>query len=497
MSLQNPAGLTMSIVAHPDDDLLFQNPDISSSIEAGGGHITVFVTAGDAGDDQDYWESREDGIKDAYSEMAGSDDWVDSITTFSDGEEEFEVRTAYLESQPDIRLYFLRLPDGNPSGSGYSVTDEQSLEKLWEGEIQNIESVDGANSYDSDQVVSLFLGLMEHHQPDAIMIQDHSSEYADSNHSDHVHSSQFAYEAQQHYSGDHQLLSYIEYSTRDFGSNLSPEQAAENFAIFQTYAEHDDRLSTETDADGNVILSSVYHNWSGSQYYVDNLPQHPHDHDEDDDHQDNFLTINWATLGNSGGGESGGSDSPTNGSLLDLIMSSNPSSHENHEEDEPVGLTVVDETNPASVQTPSLPNWINVLGVSGSNSVASSLNGMGIDTGGAWFAEAAGAAIPDSGGNIWGQPDTSGVGSLQSIFPNWNGAGAASRAPGDETDGTVELKATDGCYLGPGREVETSPSILPEDNSAEALMAALFSPMPAEAYEQPEEDLEAIELDML
>ncbi len=39
-------GGALTIVAHPDDDLLFLNPDILRDIEAGRCARTVFVTAG-------------------------------------------------------------------------------------------------------------------------------------------------------------------------------------------------------------------------------------------------------------------------------------------------------------------------------------------------------------------------------------------------------------------------------------------------------------------
>ncbi|WP_282048039.1 FG-GAP-like repeat-containing protein [Sulfitobacter mediterraneus] len=279
MPLSNAAGATLSIVAHIDDDLLFQNPDIQHSISAGGGHTTVYLTAGDAGQDADYWEGRELGAKAAYAHMAGANDWVDTVTTFSNGSDDFEVRASYLESDPDVRLYFLRLPDGNPNGSGYASTDQQSLEQLWDGDIATIDSVDGANSLSADDVSGLLLGIMEHHQPDAILIQDHSSEHAGGNHSDHVNSSQFAYEAQQFYSGDHELISYVEYASADLGGNLSDEDAAQNLDTFYEYAAHDPHVASGTDADGNPIISDTYRAWTEASYEVGNLPD-PHAHPE-------------------------------------------------------------------------------------------------------------------------------------------------------------------------------------------------------------------------
>ena len=56
----------MAIVSHIDDDLLFMNPDIRNSIRSGGAHTTVYVTAGDAGNNAAYWQGREAGAKAAY-----------------------------------------------------------------------------------------------------------------------------------------------------------------------------------------------------------------------------------------------------------------------------------------------------------------------------------------------------------------------------------------------------------------------------------------------
>jgi hypothetical protein len=43
--------------------------------------------------------------------------------------------------------YFLRLPDGGSAGDGYAATGNNSLKKLQSGAIQNLKSVDGANTY--------------------------------------------------------------------------------------------------------------------------------------------------------------------------------------------------------------------------------------------------------------------------------------------------------------------------------------------------------------
>ena len=50
------------VVAHPDDDLLFMNPDVQTDITAGRAVRTVYVTSGDGGGPASWWQSRETGV---------------------------------------------------------------------------------------------------------------------------------------------------------------------------------------------------------------------------------------------------------------------------------------------------------------------------------------------------------------------------------------------------------------------------------------------------
>lgn len=268
MPLTNASGSTMSFVAHIDDDLLFQNPDIQESISSGGGHTTVYLTAGDAGRDSAHWIAREAGAKAAYGEMAGANDWVDAVATFGNSENRVEIQTSYLESQPEVRLYFLRLPDGNPRGTGYDITGEQSLEQLWESEIETVTSVDGENTLTADQLSGILVGLMNQHMPDEILIQDHSSEYVETNHSDHVVASQFVYDAQQYYGSEHEVHSYLEYATSSLPENQSPEEAQETLEAYYAYTRG---YTGETDPDITPAIPDNYLAWTSRHYHVDNL----------------------------------------------------------------------------------------------------------------------------------------------------------------------------------------------------------------------------------
>ena len=149
----------MAIVSHIDDDLLFMNPDIRNSIRSGGAHTTVYVTAGDAGNNAAYWQGREAGAKAAYAEMAGASDWVDETVTLAAGGRSFNIASSYLASQPQVRLYFLRVPDGG-GGGGFGSQGYQSLQKLWRAEIDTMSSTDGHNSYSRQDLVRVIAALI-------------------------------------------------------------------------------------------------------------------------------------------------------------------------------------------------------------------------------------------------------------------------------------------------------------------------------------------------
>lgn len=262
----------MALVAHLDDDLLFMNPDIQESIDAGGGHTTVYLVGWDGEQDGDeYWQGREAGVKDAYAEMTGADDWVETIATFSDGTNSFDVSTAYLESQPDIRLYFLRIVDGSGSGEGFPNGDFQSLEKLWDGEIPTIDTVDETNTFTAEQVSGLLLGIIEHHQPETIMRQDHETIYHGGDHSGHIHTSLFVEEAQEHYDTPHETISYLEYATADLAENLTIDEAHQTLETFNAYALHDPYVYSELDENGDPILSENYLAWTSRHYHTDQV----------------------------------------------------------------------------------------------------------------------------------------------------------------------------------------------------------------------------------
>ncbi|TBX16086.1 hypothetical protein TK43_17905 [Roseovarius sp. JS7-11] len=251
----------MIFVAHQDDDLLFMNPTIDRLIDGPDPVSVVYLTAGDAGQDEGYWAAREEGERAAYGQMAGANDWVDETVTLTVGNSQFEVASSYLASQPDIRLYFLRLPDGFSQGEGSEVNNFESLEQLWDGDIATITAVDGSATYTHADLVGLLSALLDQHQPDHIHLQDHTTDYADIEHSDHLHSAEFVTAALNSYAGDLTVTGYVGYASWGLDENLTADEEALVREFFAQYSAFDPNV---LGSDGAFL--EAYEEWVQREY---------------------------------------------------------------------------------------------------------------------------------------------------------------------------------------------------------------------------------------
>ncbi|HSW96907.1 MAG TPA: hypothetical protein VLF89_03700, partial [Candidatus Saccharimonadales bacterium] len=144
-------GTTLNVVAHPDDDILFLNPDINHEIANGKCLTTAYTTAGDGNLGQQYWSTRMQGVEASYAQMAGvSNSWSDSYITING----HSVSVSTLNNNSKISLVFFKLPDGQSDGSGFSNNNYESLQKLWLGQINSLHSVDGSTSYTKQDLIN-------------------------------------------------------------------------------------------------------------------------------------------------------------------------------------------------------------------------------------------------------------------------------------------------------------------------------------------------------
>lgn len=229
-------GTTLNIIAHEDDDILFLNPDLLHDIQNGKCIVTVFVTAGDDNQGNIYWLSREEGAKAAYAEMAGvSDSWNE----IDAGVAGHSVPVFTLAGNSSISLIFMRLPDGNIDGSGFSNNNFESLQKLWQGNIGVIHPVDGSFSYSKSDITNTLSYFMNVYNPDQIRTQDYVGSYGDGDHSDHHTVGYFAKSANQNYTKAHTFTGYLDYQISNYPANLSGTDITQKQNAFFAYTPYD------------------------------------------------------------------------------------------------------------------------------------------------------------------------------------------------------------------------------------------------------------------
>src|SRR5215471_17188285 len=108
-SLAPLLGPEMYFIAHPDDDLLFVNPEIENAIVQGRTVRIVYVTSGDNGQPASYWQSREAGMKSAYATMAAvANTWTCATQAYAGK----NVTQCSLTPKPQVTILFMRLRDG-------------------------------------------------------------------------------------------------------------------------------------------------------------------------------------------------------------------------------------------------------------------------------------------------------------------------------------------------------------------------------------------------
>lgn len=197
----------MNIVAHQDDDLLFTSPDLLHTIKNKHCVRTIYLTAGDSGGSRYYWLARHQGSEAAYSNMLGVEDsWIEKTVKISDNE---FITVASPKSNNSISLIFVNLPDGGLWGNGFGHNGFESLQKLYNGGITSIHTVDGQSIYTSETLVAMLTKLMHVYQPSEIRTQtNNGAQGALPDHSDHINTGAFA------------RLAYAQYETQQFENQI-------------------------------------------------------------------------------------------------------------------------------------------------------------------------------------------------------------------------------------------------------------------------------------
>jgi LmbE family N-acetylglucosaminyl deacetylase len=230
------AGGTLRILAHQDDDLLFQSRSLLKDVDDRSPMVTRYVTAGDDDDDEGYWRAREAGIRAAYAALVGVGDvWLDS-TRDIDG---VPVAQATLAAAPRVRLLFLRLPDGGVDGQGGERSGNSSLQRLWEGEIPSLTAVDGSATLTLAGLNGLLGSLVASVRPTRILTLDHTGGFDDGDHSDHHVVAYLAERAHASAPSGVSFTGFRGYPIRELPANLSAAEVLVKETAFFVYAQSD------------------------------------------------------------------------------------------------------------------------------------------------------------------------------------------------------------------------------------------------------------------
>ncbi|MFH8612126.1 hypothetical protein ACH4D5_32050 [Streptomyces sp. NPDC018029] len=242
-------------MAHQDDDLLFINPAIAEDFDRGNCLRVVYVTAGDAHLEWagGYVQRREMGVQQAYSALAGRpmrpgapSPWKVSPVR-AGGRTLHSVRLDNGPLRPDIRLVFLRLPDG---GWSREAARRRSLLALFQSRIRSLAAVDGSARYTEPALISTLAALVERFRPCEVRTLDFANtalkssgkEWAD--HSDHAVTGRYlrlatlrARPAER----TPRLTAYEGYGSALRPPNLGAVLTARKTAVFEHYYIHDER----------------------------------------------------------------------------------------------------------------------------------------------------------------------------------------------------------------------------------------------------------------
>ena len=249
-------------VAHQDDDLLFLNPALETSIRSGVPTRTVFFTAA-GGPDTVSWQAREHAIFQSDIAMTHIvvDRFVNAATFWTCAPQTWAgkaVRLCTFNLMPSVSVAFMRLPDAGLS----SLWDTDGGAPFFVAPAATLTAYDGSATYTKSELIATTLAMLNDFKPAMIGTSDSTFAYGE-DHQDHVTSALFTLEAEHGYALPHLMRVFRDYSMYpNFGTtplpeifNLSAAEYQEKHAMMVAYA-------------GGFPAGSDYDHWSQQVYTI-------------------------------------------------------------------------------------------------------------------------------------------------------------------------------------------------------------------------------------
>jgi hypothetical protein len=231
--VQPEGKVSFYFAAHEDDWQLFMNPSAFMDVaNAKAKSVFIHTTAGDGGGGTGnggrkypYYRARENGAEVAIRFMADSDSRPGNRVV---SRMQFNGHPIHSIVYRNTETYFLRLPDGHPSGSGFPQTGFQSLERFATGKISTFSAIDGSTTYHGwADLVSTLKAILDYERGTAPSIQlnipDLNSDTNPGDHSDHRMTAKAALEAAKELTCARRVH-YVEYASARLSENLTGQQ---------------------------------------------------------------------------------------------------------------------------------------------------------------------------------------------------------------------------------------------------------------------------------
>ncbi|GHF57279.1 hypothetical protein GCM10010218_43300 [Streptomyces mashuensis] len=267
--------LLLQVMAHPDDDLYFMNPDALRLVEAGVPVVSVYVTAGEAvgqnwiegmprsrPDKPGYSSARHQGLRQAYAELLGKDrftPWKKSVLELPGG---VRAETNELtDGRRSARLIFLNI--------AMLSAGNTRLPQLWDRPYAVMQSLVATGSpcttvstYRHDTLVDALATIMDRYRPTVIHTMDPDPDYqvhdathpkdndygACSDHRDHTPTALFTWKAMSQWVADttrseghpprFTVAAFRGYYNQRWPHNLPPQTVTEKHRFVEAYGGH-------------------------------------------------------------------------------------------------------------------------------------------------------------------------------------------------------------------------------------------------------------------
>jgi hypothetical protein len=238
---ERPDKVSFYFAAHEDDWQLFMNPSAFQDVIDGAAKtVFIHVTAGDAGlgigwggRKHPFYLARENGAETAIRFMADADD-IPAARVVS--HRPFNGHPIYRVSYRNTASYFLRVPDGNPLGTGYHDTGFQSLKRLADGDNNTLAAIDGSTVYHGwSDLIATVRAILDYERGRAALVQVNVAELDPrinpNDHSDHLMTAKAALDAVKDLACVRRVY-YVDYASSRLPENLDARQRDMESSVF-------------------------------------------------------------------------------------------------------------------------------------------------------------------------------------------------------------------------------------------------------------------------